>query len=346
MDDETQFQSIANAVIKNIPVNKLKFDVENIRLAHLQFNEVQIEAKLNEIGSIDELVDQIIAAGTILEPLVVREQDNVVIEGNRRLAACKKILERINNDELRELSKSNFNSVKCKIIPKSIDSVYLALYLVSIHVKTKKPWQLFNRAHHIHDLYKIHGLTYDVIAEYGFMSKTTIERTIRCYKLTKKYGKKFPKDDEWFKKYSYFWQLNTSKELYEFRQNSSNIEKYMNWINDNKFKMYQEVRDLPKILSNKEAYYTFVNCVEPEGGRGNSFHDAIRIVEKTDPGLTNRNFKIIRQTINIVKQFTRQDIRSIKNDTGKLDYIKELSNEINIFVKELNIHNLSQKSKD
>ena len=87
MDTEAQFQSIANATIKKIPITELKFDVQNIRLAHLKFDEKQIKTKLSEIGSIDELEDQIIVAGTVLEPLVVREKDNVVIEGNRRLAS-------------------------------------------------------------------------------------------------------------------------------------------------------------------------------------------------------------------------------------------------------------------
>ena len=337
MSEEEQFMSISNAVIQKMDITKLKFDVKNIRLGHLKFNEEQTEKKLNEIANIDELVDQIVAAGTILEPLIIRESDNVVIEGNRRLAACKIILKKIDDGDLISLSKRTFSNIKCKIIPKSIDSVYVALYLVSIHVKTKKPWKLFNRAYYIYNLHKIHGLSYEKIVEYGFMSKTTIERTIRCYRLTKEYNQRFPDDDEWFKKYSYFWQLNTSTGLYEFRQDSSNIDKYMDWIYENKFKMYQDVRDLPKILSNSEAFRTFLAFIEPEGGRGFSFKSAMHIVEKTDPGLTNKNFKIIKNTINIVKQFTRQDIQTIKKDSGRLNYIKELAREINIFVKELDI---------
>lgn len=336
--EEPEFKYITESKTLKLALDELIFDQTNVRLAHLNPKSDEIEELLLKIGDIEELVDQIIATQRVLEPLIVRPNQNdekyVVIEGNRRLAACRLILKRMAEGKYSHLKTENISKIKCRVLSEDVTDKSLALYIVFLHVKTKKPWQLFNRAKYIHDLNKIYHLSYDDIASYGFMSKSTVERTNKCYNKTLEYHKKFKDDDIWFKKYSYFWQLYSSKTLFEFRQDEKNIEDYMKWIYERKFKMYHNVRDLAKIISNPSAFQIFKNTKELDTERGISFQNAMKIVEKNDPGLTDKKFKIIKNTISLFQNLTRTDIAKINNDPNRIEYIRKLYVELTSFLQE------------
>lgn len=72
-------------------VSELKFDLENHRFVDFSSDkEEDVIAELYEQADIDELLKSILSAGYInFEPLIVLRQGNIVLEGNRRLAALR-----------------------------------------------------------------------------------------------------------------------------------------------------------------------------------------------------------------------------------------------------------------
>jgi len=72
-------------------VSELKFDLENPRFVDFSSDkEEDVIAELYEQADIDELLKSILSAGYInFEPLIVLRQGNIVLEGNRRLAALR-----------------------------------------------------------------------------------------------------------------------------------------------------------------------------------------------------------------------------------------------------------------
>lgn len=77
----------------SIEPNKLEFDLDNPRFVDGEFaDEPQIVQHLVDVADVKEIVQSIMSAGYVdYEPLIVLRDDNVVLEGNRRLAALRLI---------------------------------------------------------------------------------------------------------------------------------------------------------------------------------------------------------------------------------------------------------------
>ena len=334
---------IINAPICWIPITDLKFDPKNVRLSHIesQKDPKTIESILYDIGDIEGLKNDILGAKTVFEPLIVNSNYEV-IEGNRRLAACKLILREAHENPISFQSENPrldinlISKVRCKLLPESTDPTAISIYLISTHMRTKKPWRLFNRALYLTELHKKYKWSYDQISQQGFISKDTAMKTVRCYELTIDYKDKYgERDDGWSKKYIYFWKLLTSKKLLEFRSKEQNISKFSKWIFHKKFKNHTFIRYLPAIISDTSAYEKFIETKEQDQIQGLSCQLALDTLAHNDPAVVDKTFKIIKNTIITIQNFTRMDIRHIRNDVKKMKYISQLSNEIIQLDKEL-----------
>jgi len=94
----------------------LQFDVENPRFIEHNFkNEEEIVQYLYDHADVDELIQSILSAGYVdFEPLIVLRDGNVVLEGNRRLAALRLIA----NEGLRKKLKISLPKIDdAKAVP-------------------------------------------------------------------------------------------------------------------------------------------------------------------------------------------------------------------------------------
>lgn len=97
----------------------LHFDRQNPRFTGLMYeDEVDIVQELYDQADVDELIQSILSAGYIdFEPLIVLRDGNIVLEGNRRLAALRLIA----NAELRKQLKINLPEIEDpKALPDSV----------------------------------------------------------------------------------------------------------------------------------------------------------------------------------------------------------------------------------
>lgn len=97
----------------------LHFDRENPRFLDLgHTDEVEIIRELYDQADVDELIQSILSAGYIdFEPLIILRNDNIVLEGNRRLAALRLIAD----EELRKKLKISLPAVDApKPLPEKI----------------------------------------------------------------------------------------------------------------------------------------------------------------------------------------------------------------------------------
>lgn len=81
------------AVDVHVPPGKLNFDLDNPRFVDGQFTEEeQVISHLLDEADVRELVQSILSAGYVdFEPIIVLKKGEVVLEGNRRLAALRLI---------------------------------------------------------------------------------------------------------------------------------------------------------------------------------------------------------------------------------------------------------------
>jgi hypothetical protein len=89
---------------------ELHFDSSNPRFVDQDFgSEEEIIQYLYDHMDVDELIQSILSAGYIdFEPMIVLRQGNIVLEGNRRLAALRLIA----NDELRKKLKITLPAIE------------------------------------------------------------------------------------------------------------------------------------------------------------------------------------------------------------------------------------------
>lgn len=178
-----------SATAVDLPVADLHFDRQNPRLAEHDITanapEEEIIPILWETMDVLELVQSIVASGYFShEPLIVaRENDrNVVIEGNRRLAAVKVLLDRKmareNGWDVPKLKPSA--AADLRTLPAIIsDREESWRYLGFKHVNGPAKWSSYAKAEYIADVHQSFGIPLaDVAAQIGDRHKT-VERLYR-----------------------------------------------------------------------------------------------------------------------------------------------------------------------
>lgn len=308
---------------KALPIDKLKFDPNNVRFSHLSKERTLTQAEMYKIlrtdPGIDELRDQIIEAKKVYEELVV-DHDFIVKEGNRRLACLLWIKEDLEAGKLNPIYKGLFDTLRCAILSKDADPIDIEVYLAIVHVKGKKPWAAFDKASHIYYLSKVGRIPYDSIVSYVGMSKKTVKRSIDVYQATQNYGDRYRKrDPNWWRKYTYFDELYKSKDLAEWRQDDENIEKFMKWVIEKKLDDVRFVRRLKQVMDDKIAFKQF---------QENGIKAALLVLGEVNPSLSSRSFKVIKDAIEVFKGMRKDELNSISKNPAKIKMLNELKSQV------------------
>ena len=170
-----------------LPVSELAFDTENPRLAGFDVpdDESQLIRVLWEAMDVQELVLSIAASGYFPhEPVIVDRESgrNVVIEGNRRLAAVKLLLRpslgRDLNADIPRLGKERKKTLK-EIPALSSTREDAWRYLGFKHVNGPAKWGSYAKARYIADVHREYGVALDEIARQIGDTHNTVRRLYR-----------------------------------------------------------------------------------------------------------------------------------------------------------------------
>ena len=170
-----------------LPVSELAFDTENPRLAGFDVpdDESQLIRVLWEAMDVQELVLSIAASGYFPhEPVIVDRESgrNVVIEGNRRLAAVKLLLRPSLGSDLNadipRLGKERKKTLK-EIPTLSSTREDAWRYLGFKHVNGPAKWGSYAKARYIADVHREYGVPLDEIARQIGDTHNTVRRLYR-----------------------------------------------------------------------------------------------------------------------------------------------------------------------
>lgn len=191
--------------ITMMPVSELFFDIHNPRL--VEFNEITPQTSeeriiqiLWETMDVRELVLSIAASGYFKnEPLIVSQETgrNIVIEGNRRLAAIKVILKPgIIRAEIPEVSasiKENLREVPVMISTRENAWRYLGFK----HVNGPAKWGSYAKARYIAHVHNDFNVPLDQIANQIGDTHKTVQRLYRGLMVVEQAEKEkvFSRDD-------------------------------------------------------------------------------------------------------------------------------------------------------
>ncbi|MDD4117085.1 MAG: ParB N-terminal domain-containing protein [Kiritimatiellae bacterium] len=170
-------------------ISDLTFDLKNPRLPEFGLTDRSTEADvikvLWEAMDVQELVMSIAASGFFRhEPVIVARENgkNVVIEGNRRLAAVKVLLEPTLAEELRADIPAIEGPAKEALaeIPTVIGTRESAWqYLGFKHVNGPAKWGSYAKSRYIADVHRNFGVTLEDIAKQIGDTHKTVQRLFR-----------------------------------------------------------------------------------------------------------------------------------------------------------------------
>lgn len=135
-------------LVKLVELNQasLKFYTENPRvysilnIAGNDPSQDEIEDLMCQQEHVKELKDSIESNGGLIDPLIVRDGDFTVLEGNSRLAAYRLLAQK---DPLA------WGKVKCKLLPSDISESAIFTLLGQCHIIGRKDWEPFEQAHYL-----------------------------------------------------------------------------------------------------------------------------------------------------------------------------------------------------
>lgn len=202
---------------KDMLIRDLKFYLENPRVYSMfdrsekePTQEEMEEAMCCAMDDVKELKGTIEKNGAILTPLIVRDGDYVVLEGNRRLAASKMLAKK---------DSKKWSTVPCEVYPADIDDDAVFCILGICHLNGQKKWAPFEEASLIYRRIKATGKSYKEIADSVGHSKSEIQHCYEIYSMMMEYNDL--NSEHW----SYYEEYYKNKNLKKIRKQIPELDK-------------------------------------------------------------------------------------------------------------------------
>jgi len=169
-----------------------------------------IQKRLAEMDHVKQLLQSIRANGGLTDPLIVRDDDMVVLEGNSRLAAYR-LLAR--NDPVR------WGMVKVKLLPADIDEDIVFALLGEYHIIGRKDWAPYEQAAYLWRRHTHHGIEPIRMATELGISKKLAGQYIRVYQFMVDHGDTDPT------RWSYYYELLRSQHVSKVRKQNEDFDR-------------------------------------------------------------------------------------------------------------------------
>lgn len=199
-----------------LPQTELKFYPENprlysiVRAGEAEPSQSTIEKKLGAMDHVKQLAQSIRANSGLTDPLIVRDGDFVVLEGNSRLGAYR-LLAR--NDAIK------WGMVKCKLLPKDISEDMVFALLGEYHIIGKKDWAPYEQAGYLYRRHTIHGVDPAKMAQEMGLSTRAVAQMISVYSFMVEH-----KDND-VSKWSYYDEYLKHNPIKKARETNPGMDK-------------------------------------------------------------------------------------------------------------------------
>jgi hypothetical protein len=303
-------------VTKKLDHNKLKFYVDNPRIYSLirtdghNPDQDEIYKQLLEHEHVRVLKEDIRTNDGLIDPLIVRDGDFVVLEGNSRLAACKFLATK---------DPVKWSQVLCTVLPAEIDEKLVFALLGQYHIKGKKDWAPFEKAGFLYRRHKEHHVELSIVCNELGMSLSEANHLVAVYEFMIKH------DEEDRERWSYYDEYLKSKRIKKARQEYAQFDDFVvKQIKSGDIPTAMDLRDkLPTICDGPaKVLKRFVNATTP-------FDEAYEIA--VDAGGENYAFKRLHKFRNWLAMTETEDdlLGANKQVTDKMRFeLKEIEKRV------------------
>lgn len=192
----------------------LEFFIDNPRVYSMfdrsvsEPSQSDMESKLCECDDVRELRDSIEENGGLTVPIIVCK--NVVIEGNRRLAAYRMLLKK---------DPEKWAYIPAEILPDDTPESAILIYLGQIHIVGQKDWAPFEQAGFLYRSLKTTGMSAKALSESTTVKQGTVKKMVSIYEFM------IENDDQESKHWSYYEQYLTNKYIKKARETDDRLDK-------------------------------------------------------------------------------------------------------------------------
>ena len=168
-----------------MPHDELRFYTENPRVYTLVGrsasipSQEDIEATLLRMDHVNGLIQSVRAHGGLIDRVLVRDDDFVVLEGNSRLAAYR---------WLARLDPVRWGMMRVTLLPADIRDDLVFALLGQYHLVGKKDWQPYEQAGYHYRRHVDQGVPINTIASEMAISPQRVRRLIETYDFMVRYN--------------------------------------------------------------------------------------------------------------------------------------------------------------
>lgn len=311
---------------REVNVQELVFYPDNPRIYSLvsaddgKPSQDEILERLQAMEHVRQLVQDIKANGGLIDPLIVRMGDMVVLEGNSRLAAYR---------HLRSENPIRWESATCTLLPADIDEKLVFALLAQYHVKGKKDWVPYEKAGFVYRRFKEHQVDLQQAAPELGLTREEAKHLIAVYQFM------IDHDDRDPARWSYYDEFLKSRKIKKAREDIADLDKFVvGEIKAGGIERAMDLRDkLPVICSGNgkilkrymSGTYTFADAHEHAvvaGGEHHALNRLKRFRKWLTETTTEDDIVNAPKTIRDVMQY---ELREIERKARKLKELLEKS---------------------
>ncbi|MDD4001078.1 MAG: ParB N-terminal domain-containing protein [Bacilli bacterium] len=283
-------------------------------------SQKDIEEIMVSLDHVKQLKLSIESNGGLIDPLLVRDGDLVVLEGNSRLAAYR-ILSR--NDPIK------WGKIKCIVLPADIDDSAIFGLLGQYHIVGRKDWSPYEQAGYLYRRHKDTKLPIEYMAQELGITKDKAQKFIRVYEFM------LDNNDSRSSKWSYYEEylkspsINKAREKYPCLDNT-----IVEWIKTDSIKEATDIRKISELAkfapNDKKINKYFEKMATGEENLYDTF-EAAKDTGKHDD--VAKKLSKIRREVN-TEVFAKKALAF--EDKGSLKFeIKKILNALNDILKKI-----------
>jgi hypothetical protein len=172
----------------------------------------EIEEHMCSLDHVKQLRVSIESNGGLIDPLIVRDGDLTVLEGNSRLAAYRILCA---HDPVK------WGKVRCKVLPADINDSAVFALLGQYHIIGRKDWEPFEQAHYLYRRHMQTKIPVAYMAQELGISKQKAEKMIQVIEFMIEH------DDLNKRHWSYYEEYLKNASIKRYRQTNPDIDDTM-----------------------------------------------------------------------------------------------------------------------
>lgn len=317
-----------------IELSNISFWKDNPRIYSLIKSKYDREPSNEEIfqvlwafdDHVRELVQQIKQNNGLIEPILVKKEDNkyLVYEGNSRFAAYLKLSE---NDPVK------WGRINCNVLPEDLTDSDIFKLIGQFHIHSKKDWVPYEQAGYLYRRHCEQGLTIAEISNEMMLSQRKVKSLIEVYEFM------IQNNINNIQKWSYFDEYLKSPSIRKIRKKFNTLDEIIvNQVASDTITNAVDIRNKLGVIARnfekkpKHVDRTLKLLVE----KNYSLDDAFKVMEEclTDNKILNliTNFKISISESGLIEQISRSE----KDEYLKIKFeLNKVKNNIEFILKKM-----------